>query len=135
MSAQIDSRTSELLVARAAIRQVLENQMAAWNQGDLESYMAACWQSHQFSLTSGGETFRGWQVVLDRYRQHYQQEKREMGRLTLGDLDVEMLGPESGFVRGRWQVALSRQALGGLFTLVFHKLPEGWRIVHVHTSS
>ena len=23
---------------------------------------------------------------------------------------------------------------GGLFTLIFHKFPEGWKIIHDHTS-
>jgi beta-aspartyl-peptidase (threonine type) len=97
--------------------------------------MGGYWQSHQLNLLSGKETFRGWQMILDRYRQHYQAEKREMGRLTLADLEIDVLGPDVALARGRWQVALTRQTLGGLFTLVFRKVPEGWRIVHDHTSS
>jgi len=29
---------------------------------------------------------------------------------------------------------MSKETLTGLFTLIFKKLPEGWRIVHDHTS-
>jgi ketosteroid isomerase-like protein len=59
-----------------------------------------------------------------------------MGRLTFSDLDVELLGPDSAFVRGHWKVEWSgKDPAGGLFTLVMMKKPEGWRIVHDHTSA
>jgi beta-aspartyl-peptidase (threonine type) len=49
-------------------------------------------------------------------------------------LQIETLSPKSAFVRGRWQLVTDKEKLGGLFTLIFKKLPEGWRIVHDHTS-
>jgi beta-aspartyl-peptidase (threonine type) len=58
-----------------------------------------------------------------------------MGKLTFSELQIEVLGSDSAFVRGRWQVITSKETLGGLFTLVLKKLPEGWRIVHDHTSA
>ena len=58
-----------------------------------------------------------------------------MGKLTFSDLKIELLGPDAAFVRGHWQVVLGKETPGGLFTLVMKKLPEGWRIVHDHTSS
>jgi ketosteroid isomerase-like protein len=58
-----------------------------------------------------------------------------MGKLTFSELQIEMLGPDSAYVRGRWQLVTSKDKPGGLFTLIFKRLPEGWRIVHDHTSS
>jgi beta-aspartyl-peptidase (threonine type) len=121
--------------ARKAIRKVLDAQVAAWNKGDLDGFMAGYWQSPDLSFFAGGTKLRGWQATLDRYRKKYQGEGREMGKLTFSELDVELLGADAALVRGRWQLALKKDNPGGLFTLIFRRLPAGWRIVHDHTSS
>jgi ketosteroid isomerase-like protein len=118
-----------------AVRQVLLDQQAAWNRGDLEAFMAGYWHSPELTFFSGGSERHGWDDTLARYRQRYQGEGREMGRLTFDDLRVDPVAPDAAYVRGRWQVVTSKETLGGLFTLVFRKFPEGWRIVHDHTSS
>jgi beta-aspartyl-peptidase (threonine type) len=121
--------------AETAIRQVLDAQVAAWNKGDLESFMTGYWQSPELSFFSGGDKTRGWQATLERYRKRYQAEGQEMGKLTFSDLDIQLLGPDSAVVRGRFQLERSKDKPSGLFTLIFKRLPEGWRIVHDHTSS
>jgi beta-aspartyl-peptidase (threonine type) len=121
--------------AKEAIRQVLDRQAAAWNKGDLEGFMAGYWKSPELTFFSGKSPERGWQATLDRYRKRYQGEGREMGKLTFGDIRIDLLGADAALVRGRWQLARTKDNPGGLFTLIFRKLPEGWRIVHDHTSS
>jgi len=118
-----------------AIRGVLDAQVAAWNRGDIEAFMAGYWQSPELSFFSGSERTQGWEATLERYRKRYQSEGQEMGRLTFSELRVDVLGPDSAFVRGRWQLVRSKDRPGGLFTLLFRRFPEGWRIVHDHTSS
>jgi ketosteroid isomerase-like protein len=120
--------------AEVAIRQVLDAQVAAWNKGDLEGFLAGYWNSPELSFFSAGDKTRGWQATLERYRKRYQSGGAEMGRLTFRELEVEVLGPGSAFVRGRWQLERKKDRPGGLFTLLFKRLPEGWRIVHDHTS-
>jgi beta-aspartyl-peptidase (threonine type) len=121
--------------AEEAIRGVLDAQVAAWNRGDIEAFMAGYWQSPELSFFSGSERTQGWEATLERYRKRYQSEGQEMGRLTFSELRVDVLGPDSAFVRGRWQLVRSKDRPGGLFTLLFRRFPEGWRIVHDHTSS
>ncbi len=121
--------------AKEAIRRVLDRQVAAWNKGDLEGFMDGYWKSPDLTFFSGKTREHGWQATLDRYRKRYQGEGQEMGRLTFDELRIDTLGPDAAFVRGRWQLERKADRPGGLFTLVFRKLPEGWRIVHDHTSS
>jgi beta-aspartyl-peptidase (threonine type) len=45
------------------------------------------------------------------------------------------LAPDAAWVRGRWKVTTTSKEVGGWFTLIFKKRPEGWRIVHDHTSA
>jgi beta-aspartyl-peptidase (threonine type) len=117
-----------------AVRQVLDAQVAAWNRGDLDAFMAGYWQSPELTFFSGPDRTSGWQATLERYRKRYQSEGKEMGRLTFSDVNVEMLGPDAALVRGGWRVEQSKETLGGLFTLIFRRTLDGWRIVHDHTS-
>jgi ketosteroid isomerase-like protein len=121
--------------ARAGIRKVLDAQVEAWNRRDLEGYMAGYWQSPDLSFYSNSSVTLGWEPTLNRYRARYQGEGREMGRLSFNDLQIEMLGPESAFVRGRFQLVMSKETSSGIFTLIVKKFPAGWRIVHDHTSA
>jgi beta-aspartyl-peptidase (threonine type) len=122
-------------VQEAAIRKVLQSQVEAWNHHDLEGFMAGYWNSPELTFFSGATETKGWQATLDRYRKKYQAPDAEMGKLEMTDIQVEMLRPRSAFVRGRWQLALSNgKQPHGLFTLIFREFPEGWRVVHDHSS-
>jgi beta-aspartyl-peptidase (threonine type) len=124
------------LQEQKAIEQVLQNQSAAWNRHDLEGFMAGYWNSPQLTFFSGTEISSGWQATLERYRRRYQGEGREMGTLVFSDLRTELVGPEAAFVRGVYTLTMSDgQTPHGIFTLIFRKLPDGWKIVHDHTSA
>ena len=117
------------------VRQILDSQVAAWNKGDLKGFMAGYWKSEKLTFFSGDKIEHGWQATFDRYQKRYQSEGREMGKLSFSDLDIEMLGADTAWVRGRWKLVTSKETPGGLFTLIFKKFPEGWRIIHDHTSA
>jgi uncharacterized protein (TIGR02246 family) len=121
-------------VERAAILQVLQGQADAWNRGDLDGFMDGYWHSDDLTYVSKSEA-HGWEALRDHYRQDYQAEGREMGRLTFGDVQIDVLAPDAAWVRGRWKVTTTSKEVGGWFTLIFKKRPEGWRIVHDHTSA
>jgi len=121
--------------AKKAIQKVLDDQVVAWNKGDLEGFMQGYWQSPELSFFSGGNKTAGWQATLERYRKKYQGEDKEMGKLAFRELSIEVLGADHAVVKGRWQLKLKNETVGGLFTLICRKLKDGWRIVHDHTSS
>ena len=119
-----------------AVQQVLEKQQDAWNRHDLDSFMTGYWNSPDLTFFSGAKQSTGWQATLDRYRKTYQSEGREMGKLEFSDLKIEQLGKEAVFVRGAWHLTMSDgKTPHGLFTLVFRKFPDGWKIIHDHTSA
>jgi ketosteroid isomerase-like protein len=121
--------------AAAEVRAVLDAQVAAWNHGDLEGYMAGYWRSPDLEFYSGSTITRGWQQTLDRYRKRYQGDGREMGTLSFTNLRVDVLAPGAAIVSGEWRLDMkSAPAPHGLFTLVVRKFAEGWRIVHDHSS-
>jgi ketosteroid isomerase-like protein len=121
--------------AKDAIRAVLDAQVVAWNKGDLDGFMKGYWKSKDLTFFSGGTKTSGWEATLERYQKKYKADGKEMGQLTFSELDIDVLSPDSAFVRGRWKLKLSKDEPGGLFTLLFKRFPDGWRIVHDHTSA
>ncbi len=119
---------------RAAIRAVLDQQVDAWNRGDLEGFMRGYWSSNELTFFSGGTKLRGWRATLQRYRRQYHAEGQPMGHLQFLDLDIQLLGPRSALVRGEWRLDRPPKPMSGLFTLIFRKTPQGWKIIHDHTS-
>jgi len=121
--------------AKAEVEHVLRTQQEAWNRHDLEAFMAGYWNSPELTFFSGAKENHGWQATMDRYRTTYTSPGHEMGKLELSDLRIGVLGQDAAFVRGSWKLTMSDgKTPHGLFTLVFRKLPEGWKIVHDHTS-
>jgi ketosteroid isomerase-like protein len=119
----------------AAIRKVIEDQQAAWNRQDLEGFMAGYWNSPELTFFSGAHESKGWQAALDRYKKNYQGASHEMGRLEFANLRIEPLGRDAAFVRGEFHLTMSDgKTPHGLFTLVFRKFSEGWKIVHDHSA-
>jgi len=120
---------------KKAVQKVLDDQVAAWNKGDLEGFMAGYWKSDELTFFSGKDVTKGWNATLERYKKRYQSEGKEMGKLTFSELKIEMLGEDGALVRGHWKVVTSKETLQGLFTVIFKKTGDGWKIVHDHTSA
>ena len=118
-----------------AIRKVLDDQVRAWNAHDLRGYMDGYWHSPDLTFYSGDTITRGWQSTLERYQKRYQSEGREMGTLDFEILELHIFGMDA-VVYGKWHLKMpDGKEPHGLFTLVLKKFPEGWRIVHDHTSA
>jgi ketosteroid isomerase-like protein len=120
---------------RAAVAGVLERQAAAWNRGDLAGYMDGYLRSDALVFTSGAKVRRGWQAAFDHYQARYGNDRASMGNLTFELQAVDPVGADGAIVLGTWTLAGTDQAGGGIFTVVLERRPEGWRIVHDHTSS
>jgi beta-aspartyl-peptidase (threonine type) len=121
---------------KSAIEHVLLAQQDAWNHHDLDAFMTGYWNSPDLTFFSAAKESKGWQAAMDRYRANYTSPGHEMGKLDFSDLRVEILGPDSAFVRGVWQLTMADgKEPHGRFTLVFRKFPDGWKIIHDHTSA
>jgi ketosteroid isomerase-like protein len=122
--------------AVTAVDAVLKRQVADWNRGDLDAFLEGYWHSPKVVFQSGGNRSDGWEAMRDRYRRRYQAEGRAMGRLEFSGLEIEPLGADAALARGGWRLKMpDGKKPGGLFTVIFRKLPEGWKIIHDHTSA
>jgi uncharacterized protein (TIGR02246 family) len=118
----------------AEIQSVLIAQQDAWNHGDIDAFMNGYARSASTVFVSQDEVRRGWDTVRERYREKYS-DRTKMGTLSFADIEVTMLSPDAAVVLGRWRLKRENDEPQGRFTLIFIHLPEGWRIVHDHTSA
>jgi len=118
----------------AEIQSVLIAQQEAWNRGDIDAFMNGYARLASTVFVSEDEAKRGWETVRDRYKAKYS-DRAKMGALTFSEIEVTMLSPNAAVVLGRWNLKRENDKPHGRFTLIFKHLPEGWRIVHDHTSA
>jgi beta-aspartyl-peptidase (threonine type) len=117
----------------AEIRAVMSAQVTAWNRGDVDGFMNGYARSGATEFMSGDKLTRGWQTVRDRYKKKYDS-REKMGTLTFSELKITRLAGDAALVIGRWRLARKGDKPHGRFTLLFRRTPDGWRIVHDHTS-
>lgn len=118
----------------ARILDVISDQQAAWNAGDIDAFMQGYWQSPDLRFASGGEVAYGWQVTRDRYHSRYSN-RALMGELTFDNLQTDMLSDEAAIVHGAWALQRENDRPSGLFTLVFKQIGGDWKIVSDTTTS
>ncbi len=120
----------------AAIRQVLTDQQAAWNRGDIDTFMRGYDNSSQTTFI--GKTIAyGYQPILERYEKTYAT-RAAMGTLTFSDVTVKMLDRDYAVVTGFYHLVRTTNGGGnanGVYSLIFARKPKGWRIILDHSSS
>ncbi len=120
----------------SAIRSVLNGQVEAWNRGDVAAFMQG--YNNSPDTTFVGRTVQhGFAKILARYREDYS-DKEKMGQLGFDDLEVHPLDARFAVVTGRFH--LTRNASGGgdthgIFSLIFEKTSDGWKIILDHTAN
>ncbi len=118
----------------AQIRAVLDMQTAAWNRGDIDTFMSSYWKSEQTEFLGANGIAHGWQAVLDRYHRSYP-DRKTMGTVSFSDLEIHLTCADAAYVVGKFHLVRESDQPSGVFSLDFRKFPEGWRIVLDHTTA
>ena len=114
------------------ITDILDQQKISWNEENLEGFMEYYWNSEKFTFQSGNKRLHGWDALLSRYEESYGGDK--WGKLDFTGIEIKVLSNDIAYVLGRWQLLHNDSSEEGLFTIIFLRMPEGWRIVHDHSS-
>jgi ketosteroid isomerase-like protein len=134
MATNVSAASARTPNAVAEIRSILHAQQEAWNRGDIDGFMNGYARSVSTVFISEDYVRRGWKTVRARYRQKYS-DRAKMGTLRFSDIEINLLSSDAAVVLGRWRLERAKDRPHGRFTLIFRRLPEGWRIVHDHTSA
>lgn len=117
----------------AAIRTVMNEQVKAWNKGDIDTFMLTYWKSDSLLFVGSKGPSYGWETTLSNYKKRYP-DTVAMGKLDFNILEVKLLSADYGFVLGKWHLTRTIGDIGGHFTLLFRKINGRWYIVADHTS-
>jgi uncharacterized protein (TIGR02246 family) len=120
----------------AAIKQVFNDQVAAWNRGDVETFMHGYKDSPETTFIGKNVSY-GYQPILARYKTAYSTPEA-MGKLDFSELAVRFLGSNYAVATGKYHLARTATGGGdasGIFSTILEREPEGWRIILDHTSS
>ena len=115
------------------ILKVMTDQQTAWNNGNIDGYMQGYWKNDSLLfIGSKGPTY-GWQKTLDNYKKSYPN-KEKMGILEFSDVQVKILGKKHAYVFGKWKLVRTNDSPNGIYTLIFEKFKDGWKIISDHTN-
>lgn len=117
----------------AAIRNVMDKQVAAWNNGDILTYMEGYWNNDSLVFIGSKGPKYGYTNTLNNYKKSYP-DKDAMGLLDFSSLQYKKLSDEYYHVIGAWRLTRKEDVPAGYFTLLFRKINGNWVIVADHSS-
>ncbi|WEK36817.1 MAG: DUF4440 domain-containing protein [Candidatus Pseudobacter hemicellulosilyticus] len=116
-----------------AIRQILAEQIEAWNRGNLEDFMKGYWNNDSLRFIGKSGVTYGYNNTLENYKKGYPDTTR-MGQLNFTLLTLQELSREYWFVIGKWELKRKVGDLSGHYTLLFRKIRGKWVIIADHSS-
>jgi ketosteroid isomerase-like protein len=116
-----------------AIKKLMTDQVAAWNNGSIDDFMKGYWQSDSLTFVGHGGITYGYTNTLNNYKKNYGSPDK-MGKLFFSDLKLLRLSAEYYFITGKWFLKRAAGDLGGYYTLLFRKINGQWFIINDHTS-
>jgi uncharacterized protein (TIGR02246 family) len=126
---------SSVNTAEASITAVLNEQVDAWNSGDLKKFVSS--YAPKCTLVGGNQISETTRAdVLAHYEKKYPSPEAR-GKLRFSELMVHLLDAETATVTGHFHLERSPSGggpAGGVFSLVFKRIDGSWEIVLDHTS-
>ena len=114
------------------ISAVINEQVAAWNAGDMDRYMNTYWRNDSLMFI-GKEIEVGWELVSKNYRQFYP-DAASMGKLDLEIVNLKRLSKFYYSVVGKWHLKWPTKEQRGISTFLFKKINNKWVIIQDHSS-
>jgi beta-aspartyl-peptidase (threonine type) len=112
-----------------------ERAAADWNRGDLDGFLSDYARESTTTFVDGRRARRGFAFIRDNYAPRFAPGARR-DSLRFEELEVRPLSPTLALVTARYILERSGAiTASGPFTLVMERRPEGWKILHDHSSS
>ena len=116
-----------------AIVNILFQQQADWNAGDIDAFMEGYLKSDQLVFSGVSGPIYGWEATRDRYKRTYSDRER-MGVLKFDVLHLLALSETVVQLQGKFYLQRTSGDLQGFFTLNWILLNKQWYIISDHTS-
>jgi ketosteroid isomerase-like protein len=120
---------------QSAVDQLLDESASAWNRGDLDGFVRWYKQSAETTFLGASGLTHGWDAVRARYAASFEP-GAPRDSLRFEGLETRPLAGWLGLATARYVLFQGDSLTStGVFTLVVENTPEGWRIVHDHSSA
>ena len=107
----------------------------AWNRGDLDAFVSDYAPDSATSFVAGGHVRRGFEFIRRNYAPRFAPGAAR-DSLRFEEFDVRPLTPALALVTARFLLYRgATTTASGPFTLVMERRPDGWKILHDHSSS
>ncbi|MFL5384996.1 MAG: YybH family protein [Longimicrobiaceae bacterium] len=118
------------------IEAILRESTVAWNRGDLEGFLRPYLHGPNVTFM-GNDVVRGFDAIREFYRGSWFRTGAPTVNLAYRGIEVRPLGRDYALVLGKWAVMdknTGQETRHGDFSLTWMRTPEGWRIIHDHSS-
>lgn len=106
-----------------------------WNRGDLDAFLSDYAPDSTTTFVDGFRSRRGFAWIREHYAPRFTGQARR-DSLYFEEVETRALGPSFALVTARFILERGgRTTASGPFTLVMERRPEGWKILHDHSSS
>jgi ketosteroid isomerase-like protein len=117
----------------AQIRAALQGSADAWNRADLKGHLAIYRANATFMTGTGPRP--GVAATEQAFSQQFWREGRPKQMLRFEQAVTHALGADAALQTGRFILSGGGEPeQSGWFTLVWVRTPQGWKVVHDHSS-
>jgi uncharacterized protein (TIGR02246 family) len=112
----------------------LSRAAADWNRGDLEAFLSDYAPESTTTFVDGRRARHGIEFIRKNYARWFAPDARR-DSLHFEEVETRRLSPTLALVTARFILQRADSVTAsGPFTLVMERRPEGWRILHDHSS-
>jgi ketosteroid isomerase-like protein len=113
----------------------LERSASDWNRGDLDGFLSDYAPESTTTFIDGRRAQQGIEFIRRNYAPRFSPGARR-DSLHFEEVEVRGLSPTLALVTARFILQRGSEiSASGPFTLVMERRPEGWKILHDHSSS
>ncbi len=122
------------ITVEAEMHAVMDQSANTWNRGDLNTFLIIYKKSDDTRYISTN-IITGYENISKRYFETYSNHQK-MGKLAFTIDDVKKLSDQYRFVIGKYHLARNNLPdANGVFTLLFEKVGNDWKVIVDHTSA
>lgn len=107
----------------------------AWNRGDLDAFMSDYAPGSLPTYVTGGHVVQGFDQIRSHYAPAFEPGARR-DSLRFEEFKIRPIADRFALVTARYILySNGRTSASGPFTVLLEQRPEGWKILHDHSSS